>query len=173
MPPMYCRIRWAAFAPRWTIVQPWPCLFGVDRLGFGRSVRCAVCHRTVTDATVWVVTYPSRQAWQRGDAVAADPRTGDPQCRECAFTYYGLQADALAIAPPTARWTCWGAILIPEQMVEVRAADGVPRYGYRLFPPWRSRRGRRPTRHRMSPAEHGRRGRVWPLSAGAAPVRNS
>ena len=172
MPRMHSRIRWAA-CPRWTIVQPWPCLFGVDRTAFGHSVRCAVCHRKVTDASVWVVTYPSRQAWQRGDAVAADPRTGDPQCRDCAYTWYGLKADELAISPPTARWTCWGAIILHEQIVEVRASAGVPRYGYRLFPQWRSRLWIRPTWHLMSHAEHGRRGRVWPLSAGAATVRNS
>ena len=166
------RIRWAAFGLQGTIVGPWPCLFGVERAVGGRSVRCTACHRTVTDSSVGVVTHPSRQAWHRGDAVAAVPRTGDPYCADCAHTWYGLQVDEIPIASPTARWTCWGAMIPHARIVETEAGAS-PRYGYRLLPDWRSRLWGRPTWQWMSHADHRRRWRAWPLSAGAVIVRNS
>ncbi len=166
------RIRWAAFAARWTVVQPWVCLFWGARSVFGPVVRCAQCHRRVSDPFLGIVTYPSRRAWLRdGMAGATDSRTGDPLCRDCLQTWYGLDSDDLA-RPPSPSEVTLGPVIFREPITSY-GPQTAPRYGYHLRAEWRHRLWGRPRWHLMSIPRAGRGWWPWPLCGGAGTARNS
>ena len=95
-------IRWAAFATRKTVVQPWGCLGWVSRATWGSRVSCRQCQRRLSQPLVGVITVPSRFLWLRNSPVRVpDWRTGDPLCAECLYAWYGIDWPGQTPGPDT------------------------------------------------------------------------
>ena len=78
-------MRWGPRCRRWTVVQPWPCLWVVSAQA---QRRCDACDRRITTRHALVVTFPSREDWRRGNL--GSPQRGTVYCGDCARVWYGV-----------------------------------------------------------------------------------
>lgn len=128
-------VRWVPWARRWTVVQPWTCLWVVP---VQRRQRCDGCDRRVRTRNSLVATFPSRQDWAQGRC--GSPQTGTVYCGDCAHVWYGVwQTDLERPLPASQRWDCWGPLVALSRLVVAGSCDR-PRYAYRLSPHWRPHR---------------------------------
>ena len=136
-------IRWAAFAARHTVVQPWFCILWGVRSDYGRRLHCARCRRRLTDAPdaiFGIVVTPPRLTWVQGHGIETvetiDPRTGDLLCRECLYVWHGVDA-----ADPDEREAMVGPAIAYAPIIRREALTG-PDYGWRwASDTWRDRWG--------------------------------
>ena len=133
-------VRWAAFATRKTVVQPWICLGWASRVDGGVRVSCRQCQLPLTQPIVGVITVPSRFMWLRNNLIPVpDLRAGDPLCAECLYVWHGIDWPGDRPGPDTG--TCV-PVGVPDYIIlgELRSATT---YGHRFHrtvesgvPPW-------------------------------------
>ena len=131
--------RGVPWARRWTVVQPWICLWVVP---VPARLRCDVCHRRISTRQCVVATAPSRADWQHGKL--GSPQTGAVYCGDCAHVWFGVwETDLQCPLPESMPWDCWGPLVSLSRIVVDGALDR-PRYAYRLSPHWRDHLPRHP-----------------------------
>lgn len=131
-------IRWMPGWRRYTVVQPWTCLWVVPAHA---RLRCDGCHQRVTTRQCLAATWPSREDWRRGRL--RSPRTGSIYCGDCARAWYGVwEADLQHPLPDTQLWDCWGPLVSLSRLV-IEGPPGQQRFAYRLTSHWRDRVHRR------------------------------
>ena len=163
-------IRWAAFAARKTVVQPWESLFWGARSRGGQGVRCQQCHQRIKDPGLGMVTYPSRWGWLAdGWAGGSDPRFGTPLCMACCYTWYGFDARDLP-SMPSSSWVSLGPVIL-RASIRPCSSPMTPRYGYQLGAGWRRRLWGSPKWHLISVFPTPSRCLVWPVVVGGSPSK--